>query len=62
VLAVQARANLALADKNTALLAANAKIEARYNLAVLAIKTFHTGVSEDFLLKEEKFKSCATGS
>ena len=56
VLAVQARANLALADKNTALLAANAKIEARYNLAALAIKTFHTGVSEDFLLKEEKFK------
>ena len=56
VLAVQARANLALADKNTALLAANAKIEARYNLAVEAIKTFHTGVSEDFLLKEEKFK------
>ncbi len=56
VLAVQARANLALADKNTALTAANAKIEARYNLAVEAIKTFHTGVSEDFLLKEEKFK------
>src|SRR5271170_685724 len=56
VLAVQARANLALADKNSALTAANAKIEARYNLAVEAIKTFHTGVSEDFLLKEEKFK------
>src|SRR5580700_7973246 len=56
VLAVQARANLALADKNTALLAANAKIAARYNLAVDAIKTFHTGVSKDFLLKEEKFK------
>jgi serine/threonine-protein kinase len=56
VLGVQARANLALADKNTALTAANAKIEARYNLAVEAIKTFHTGVSEDFLLKEEKFK------
>jgi eukaryotic-like serine/threonine-protein kinase len=56
VLAVQARANLALADKNTALTAANAKIEARYSLAVEAIKTFHTGVSEDFLLKEEKFK------
>ena len=56
VLAVQAQANLALADKNTALTAANAKIEARYNLAVEAIKTFHTGVSEDFLLKEEKFK------
>ena len=56
VLAVQARANLALADKNTALTAANAKIEARYKLAVEAIKTFHTGVSEDFLLKEAKFK------
>ncbi len=56
VLAVQAQANLALADKNTALTAANAQIEARYNLAVDAIKTFHTGVSEDFLLKEEKFK------
>ena len=56
VLAVQARANLALADKNTALLAANAKIAARYNLAVDAIETFHTGVSKDFLLKEEKFK------
>ena len=53
VLGVQARANLALADKNTALTDANAKIEARYNLAVEAIKTFHTGVSEDFLLKEK---------
>ncbi len=56
VLAVQARANASLADKNSELLAANAKIEARYNLAVDAIKTFHTGVSEDFLLKEDKFK------
>jgi serine/threonine-protein kinase len=56
VLAVQARANAALADKNTALLAANAKIAARYKLAVDAIETFHTGVSKDFLLKEEKFK------
>ena len=56
VLAVQARANASLADKNSALTAANAKIEARYNLAVEAIKTLHTGVSEDFLLKEDKFK------
>ena len=31
-------------------------MQARYDLAVEAIKTFHTGVSEDFLLKEEKFK------
>ena len=29
---------------------------ARYELAVEAIKTFHTGVSEDFLLKQEQFK------
>jgi tetratricopeptide (TPR) repeat protein/tRNA A-37 threonylcarbamoyl transferase component Bud32 len=56
VLAVEARANATLADKNSALTAANAKIEARYNLAVEAIKTFHTGVSADFMLKEEKFK------
>ncbi len=41
---------------NADLSAANAKVEARYNLAVDAVKTFHTGVSEDFLLKEEKFK------
>jgi serine/threonine-protein kinase len=46
---VQARANADLKD-------ANAKIEARYNLAVDAIRTFHTGVSEDFLLKEDRFK------
>ena len=31
-------------------------MQARYELATDAIKTFHTGVSEDFLLKEEKFK------
>ena len=31
-------------------------MQARYDLAVEAIKTFHTGVSEDFLLKEEQFK------
>ena len=41
---------------NADLSAANAKVQARYDLAVDAIKTFHTGVSEDFLLKEEKFK------
>jgi hypothetical protein len=31
-------------------------VQARYDLAVDAIKTFHTGVSEDFLLKQEQFK------
>jgi serine/threonine-protein kinase len=49
-------ANAATARANADLKAANAKIEARYNLAVDAIKTFHTGVSEDFLLKETQFK------
>ena len=67
----EAKANTALAAKNgelsiangrvtkanAELIAAHAKVEARYNLAVDAIKTFHTGVSEDFLLKEEQFKA-----
>jgi serine/threonine-protein kinase len=70
VAVVQARANGALEAKNGELVAANgrvtqanadlaaanAKVEARYKLAVEAIKTFHTGVSEDFLLKEDQFK------
>jgi eukaryotic-like serine/threonine-protein kinase len=43
-------------NANADLSAANAKVKERYELAVDAIKTFHTGVSEDFLLKEEKFK------
>src|SRR5262249_40586574 len=56
----EARANARLSaslgrerEANAELAAANAKVQARYNLAVDAIKTFHTGVSEDFLLKEE---------
>jgi serine/threonine protein kinase/tetratricopeptide (TPR) repeat protein len=70
VVAVQRVANARLAaslsretNANSALNAANAEItksraavQARYELAVDAIKTFHTGVSEDFLLKEEKFR------
>jgi eukaryotic-like serine/threonine-protein kinase len=52
-----ARANTALAAANTDLTAANAKVQERYNLAVDAIKTFHTGVSEDFLLKQNQFKT-----
>ena len=59
----EAQAKARLADSlareqkaNADLSAANARVQARYNLAVDAIKTFHTGVSEDFLLKEEKFK------
>ena len=59
----EARAKTRLAESldretkaNADLSAANTKVQARYDLAVDAIKTFHTGVSEDFLLKEEKFK------
>ncbi len=59
----EANANRRLAESldreqkaNADLSAANAKVQARYDLAVDAIKTFHTGVSEDFLLKEVKFK------
>jgi serine/threonine-protein kinase len=71
VLAVQTRANADLKAANADLRAANARaadanaeltrsraaVQGRYDLAVEAIKTFHTGVSEDFLLKEEKFKA-----
>ena len=46
------REQIANADLSTA----NVKVQARYDLAVDAVKTFHTGVSEDFLLKEETFK------
>jgi tetratricopeptide (TPR) repeat protein len=48
-LASETRANAALAD-------ANKKVQARYQLAMEAVKTFHTGASEDFLLKEDQFK------
>jgi serine/threonine-protein kinase len=63
VLAVQTRAKADIARvlanetrANVALAAANRWVEERYALAIDAIQTFHTGVSEDFLLKEEKFK------
>jgi hypothetical protein len=56
VAAAQAQGRAALEVKNDELAAANAKVQARYDLAVEAIGAFHTGVSEDFLLKEETFK------
>jgi tetratricopeptide (TPR) repeat protein len=49
IIALQAKAN---AD----LRAANTRVEQRYKLAVDAIRTFHTGVSEDFLLQQDQFK------
>jgi tetratricopeptide (TPR) repeat protein len=51
-----ATANIELAKANSDVTRSRAAVQARYDLAVDAIKTFHTGVSEDFLLKEEKFK------
>lgn len=60
VLAQEARANKVLtaknaelAGKNAELAAANRRVEARFALAEDAIRTFHTGVSEDFMLKEK---------
>ena len=64
VTAVQARANSDLRAANAEvkrvnvdLAAEKARVQERYDLAMEAIKTFHTGVTEDFLLKEEKFKA-----
>jgi hypothetical protein len=69
-LAVQTRTKAELArslaretDANRALVVANAElgrskaaVQARYDLAVDAIRTFHTGVGEDFLLEQDQFK------
>ena len=52
----ETNANAALNYANGQLTKSHAAVRARYQLAVDAIKTFHTGVSEDILLKEEKFK------
>jgi serine/threonine-protein kinase len=52
----ETRANVALVSANLELGRSRAAVQARYDLAVDAIKTFHTGVSEDFLLKEDQFK------
>jgi serine/threonine protein kinase len=55
-LARESRANQALGATNVQLARSRAAVQARYDLAVRAIRTFHTGVSEDVLLKEEQFK------
>jgi serine/threonine-protein kinase len=74
VLLVQTRANtslksanfeLALAnqrasDANRELLFANARERARFELSLEAIKTLHSGVSEDLLLKEKQFDGLRT--
>src|SRR5262249_43575392 len=55
VLAVQRRANADLAAKNVELADEHAKVEARFELAQKAIALFHTGVSEDALLRNPQF-------
>jgi serine/threonine-protein kinase len=62
VLAVKARDNRRLAEAyererraNVALAAANERERARLDLALDAIRTFHTGVSTDVLLKRKEF-------
>ncbi len=54
------RANAALKVKNVELAAEHVKVEKRFELARKAIGTFHTGVSEDVLLKNGQFKELRT--
>src|SRR5262249_44285420 len=54
VLAVQARANRDLAGKNAELAAANERERQRFDLALEAVGAFHTGASEDVLLKQKE--------
>ena len=61
----RANADLAIANAkvtraNTELAAANERERARFDLALEAIRMFHTGVSEDILLKQEEFKALRT--
>ena len=63
VTAVQARANSDLRAAyaevkrvNADLAAEKDRVQERYDLAFEAIQTFHTGVSEDFLLKQDQVK------
>jgi tetratricopeptide (TPR) repeat protein/tRNA A-37 threonylcarbamoyl transferase component Bud32 len=55
VLAVQRQANADLAAKNAELATEHAKVEARFELAQKAIALFHTGISEDALLRNPQF-------
>src|SRR5207244_8203525 len=54
------RARTELAEKNDELAAEQAKVQARFDTAIKAIETFHTGVSEDALLKNAEFKELRT--
>ena len=54
------KANAELAAKNEVLTAEQDKVQARFDTAVKAVETFHTGVSEDALLKNPQFKVLRT--
>jgi tetratricopeptide (TPR) repeat protein len=58
--AVQRQANIELEAKNPELAKRQAEAETRFEAAQQAIATLHTGVSEDFLLKNPEFKELRT--
>jgi serine/threonine protein kinase/tetratricopeptide (TPR) repeat protein len=58
IVATRARADLAA--KNDALADEQAKVQERFELAQRAIALFHSGVSEDALLKNPRFKKLRT--
>src|SRR5262249_10369432 len=58
VVATRARADLAA--KNAELAAEQVKVQARFDTALRAIETLHTGVSEDVLLKNDQFAELRT--
>jgi tetratricopeptide (TPR) repeat protein len=60
VLIVQRQANADLAAKNRELADEQDKVQKRFELAQKAIGTYHTGVSEDMLLKNVQFKDLRT--
>ncbi len=67
VIAVQEQANRRLSAKNLELAAEKARVEVertrvqqRFELAQEAIRTFHSGVSDDVLLKEPQFENLRT--
>ncbi len=60
VLAVQRQANANLLAKNAELDAERDKVQARFDMAIKAIETFHTGVSEDEVLKNDHLKELRT--
>ena len=67
VVAVQRRANAELADEQAKVEARNkqladeqAKVQQRFDMAVKAIETFHTGVSEEALLKNPQLNELRT--